>query len=162
MSTSTVITGTGSFIPSVIKYNREFAVNDFYTDDQEPIPNAAVDIIEKFRKITGISERRYAGEGMSASDMACLAAKSAIEDAAVDPETIDYIIVAHNFGNVIKHTIQTDAVPSLASHVKHALGISNPACIPYDLLFGCPGWLQGLIQADMYFKAGAAKRCLVI
>lgn len=162
MSVSTVITGTGSYIPSVIKYNREFAINDFYTNGQEAIPNAAEEIIEKFRKITGISERRYAREDMSASDMAHLAAKSAIEDAAIDPETIDYIILAHNFGNVMKHTIQTDAVPSLASHVKHALQITNPSCIPYDVLFGCPGWLQGLIQADLYFKASAAKRCLVI
>ncbi|WP_346317985.1 3-oxoacyl-[acyl-carrier-protein] synthase III C-terminal domain-containing protein [Chitinophaga sp. YIM B06452] len=162
MSTSTVITGTGSFIPPVIKYNREFAVNDFYTNGQERIPNAAEEIIEKFQKITGISERRYAKEGMGASDMACLAAKDAIADAAIDPETIDYIIVAHNFGNVIKHTIQMDAVPSLGSHVKHALGIANPSCIPYDLLFGCPGWVQGLMQADVYFKAKAARRCLVI
>ncbi|RPD42149.1 3-oxoacyl-ACP synthase III family protein [Chitinophaga barathri] len=162
MSISTVITGTGSYIPPVIKENREFAVNDFYTNSQEPIPNAAEEIIEKFRKITGISKRRYAQEGMSASDMACLAAQKAIEDAAIDPETIDYIIVAHNFGNVVKHTIQMDAVPSLASHVKHKLGIRNPSCIPYDLLFGCPGWVQGLMQADVYFRANAAKRCLII
>lgn len=162
MSISTVITGTGSFIPPVIKTNRAFAVHDFYTNNQERITNAADEIIEKFQKITGISERRYAQDDMSASGMAYEAAKSAIEDAAIDPETIDYIILAHNFGNVVKHTIQTDAVPSLASHVKHALGISNPSCIPYDLLFGCPGWLQGLMQADLYFRAKAAKRCLII
>lgn len=162
MSISTVITGTGSYIPPVIKYNRDFALNNFYTNNQEPIPNAALEIIEKFEKITGISERRYAREDMSASGMACLAATYAIEEAGIDPETIDQIIVAHNFGNVIKHTIQTDAVPSLGAHVKHALGIANPACVPYDILFGCPGWLQGLIQADMFFRAGAAKRCLVI
>ncbi|QEH42762.1 3-oxoacyl-ACP synthase III family protein [Chitinophaga sp. XS-30] len=162
MSTSTVITGTGSYIPATVKHNREFAINDFYTDDQQRIPTAAGEIIEKFQKITGIIQRRYAPEDMSSSDMACLAAKGAIADAGVDPEDIDYIIVAHNFGNVIKHTIQMDAVPSLASRVKHALGISNPACVPYDVLFGCPGWLQGLIQADLYFRAGAGKRCLVI
>lgn len=162
MSISTVITGTGSFIPPVIKSNREFAVHDFYTNSQERITNAAEEIIEKFQKITGISERRYAREDMSASDMAYQAAKAAIEDAGIDPETIDYIIVAHNFGNVLKNTIQSDAVPSLASHVKHTLGIANPACIPYDLLFGCPGWLQGLMQADLYFRAKAAKRCLII
>ena len=157
-----MITGTGSYVPPVIKHNREFAINDFYTNTQEAIPNAANEIIEKFRKITGISERRYAREDMSASDMAHLAAKAAIADAGIDPETLDYIIVAHNFGNVVKHTIQTDAVPALASHVKHSLGIANPSCVAYDILFGCPGWLQGLIQADLYFKAGAAKRCLVI
>ncbi|SIN91772.1 3-oxoacyl-ACP synthase III family protein [Chitinophaga niabensis] len=162
MSTDTVIIGTGSYIPDVIKNNSEFAINNFYTNTQEPIPNAAGEIIEKFEKITGIAARRYAGEDMNASGMACLAAKAAIADANIDPETLDYIILAHNFGNVIKHTIQTDAVPSLASRVKHALGIHNPSCIPYDILFGCPGWVQGLIQAHIYFAAGVAKRCLVI
>jgi 3-oxoacyl-[acyl-carrier-protein] synthase-3 len=162
MSISTVITGTGSYVPDVIKNNSEFAINNFYTNAQEPIPNAAGEIIEKFEKITGIASRRYAGEDMNASEMACLAAKAAIADANIDPETLDYIILAHNFGNVVKHTIQMDAVPSLASRVKHALGIHNPSCIPYDILFGCPGWVQGLIQAHIYFAAGVAKRCLVI
>jgi 3-oxoacyl-[acyl-carrier-protein] synthase-3 len=162
MRTSTIITGTGSYIPPVVKHNREFFHNSFYTNSREPIPDMPADIIEKFEKITGISQRRYACEDTNTSDLAHLAAKYAIEDAGIDPETLDYIIVAHNFGNVAKHTIQTDAVPSLASHVKHALGIRNPACIPYDLLFGCPGWVQGLIQADLYFKAGAARRCLII
>jgi 3-oxoacyl-[acyl-carrier-protein] synthase-3 len=99
---------------------------------------------------------------MDSSDMAAIAAQRAIDDAGCDPETIDQIILAHNFGNVIKHTIQTDAMPALAARVKHALNIKNASCIPYDILFGCPGWIQGVIQADAYFKAGLAKKCLVI
>jgi 3-oxoacyl-[acyl-carrier-protein] synthase-3 len=46
--------------------------------------------------------------------------------------------------------------------VKKILGITNPSCIPYDLIFGCPGWVQGIIQADAFFKAGMAKKALVI
>jgi 3-oxoacyl-[acyl-carrier-protein] synthase-3 len=159
---TSIITGTGSYIPPVIKHNREFAMNDFYTGNGEKIPDMPDIIIEKFQKITGISQRRYAPEHMNASDLACEAARYAIADAAIDAETLDYIIVAHNFGNVTKHTIQSDAVPSLASQVKYVLGIKNPECIPYDILFGCPGWVQGLIQADLYIKAGAAKRILVV
>lgn len=162
MHTSTIITGTGSYVPPIVKHNREFFHNNFYTASGETIPDSSDDIITKFEKITGILQRRYAAEDMNASDLAYLAAKYAISDAGIDPESLDYIIVGHNFGNVLKHTVQSDAVPSLASHVKHALGIKNPSCIPYDILFGCPGWIQGLIQADLYFKAGAAKRCLVI
>lgn len=158
----TVITGTGSFIPENKKINSEFAIHDFYDDRQQRIPNAAVDIIKKFEQITGIYERRYANQEMNASDMAAIAAAVAIKDAGIDPESIDQIIVAQNFGNVSKHTIQSDAVPSLASRVKHILGIKNPSCIPYDLLFGCPGWIQGLIHAEAFFKSGQAKRCLVI
>lgn len=162
MHTSSIITGTGSYIPDVVKHNNEFFHNNFFSNNRERIPGKPADIIEKFEKITGISQRRYASEDMNTDDLAYLAAKYAIEDAGIDPETLDYIIVAHNFGNVAMHTVQSDAVPSLASRVKHALGVRNSACIPYDLLFGCPGWVQGLIQADLYFKAGAAKRCLVI
>lgn len=158
----TVIVGTGSYIPSEIKNNRDFTVHDFYGENHHRIDVDPEKIVEKFREITGIEERRYATKELNASDIASMAAKAAMEDSGLDPETIDQIIVAHNFGNVIKHTIQTDAVPSLASRVKHQLGIKNPACIAYDVLFGCPGWIQGVIQADAFFKAGMAKRALVI
>jgi len=157
-----VITGTGSYIPSAIQSNQEFARQTFYTENSQPLETPATEIVEKFRQITGIAERRYAAEKENASDLATIAARKAIEDSNIDPETIDQIILAHNFGNVIKSTIQTDAVPSLASRVKHDLGIRNPNCIAYDILFGCPGWVQGLIQADAFFKAGIAKKALII
>jgi 3-oxoacyl-[acyl-carrier-protein] synthase-3 len=133
----TVITGTGSFIPANKKLNKDFLDQEFYSDRQERIPSEGADIVRKFEEVTGISERRYADKDMNASEMAVAAAVAAIKDAGVDPETLDQIILAHNFGNVLKDTIQSDAVPSLASRVKQALGIRNPACIPYDVLFGC-------------------------
>ncbi len=158
----TVITGTGCYIPPIIKTNRDFAANDFYGEDSQPITSSPEEVARKFQEITGIEERRYACEDINTSDMATLAAKAAIEDSKINPEELDQIILAHNFGNVVKHTIQTDEVPSLASRVKHDLGIKNPSCVAYDILFGCPGWVQGLIQADTYFKAGIAKKALVI
>jgi len=161
-TTTTVITGTGCYIPEFIKTNRDFVAHNFYAEDNKVLDIEPHIIVEKFKKITGIEERRYAAANMDSSDMAAIAAERAIEDAGCDAETIDQIIVAHNFGNVIKHSIQTDALPALAARVKHALKIKNPSCIPYDILFGCPGWIQGVIQADAYFKAGLAKKCLVI
>ena len=158
----TVITGTGSYIPTYVKTNRDFAGHNFYAEDNSALDIEPHIIVEKFKQITGIEERRYASADIDSSDMAAIAAQKAIEDAGCDPETIDQIIVAHNFGNVIKHTIQTDVLPALASRVKHELKIKNPSCVPYDILFGCPGWVQGVIQADAYFKAGIAKKCLVI
>jgi 3-oxoacyl-[acyl-carrier-protein] synthase-3 len=53
-------------------------------------------------------------------------------------------------------------VPSLASRVKNKLGIKNPKCVAYDLLFGCPGWILGVTQADSFIKSGLAKKVLVI
>ena len=157
-----IITGSGSYIPPVIQTNAEFAKHLFYSENHEPISTAPEEVAEKFKQITGIEERRYAAEKTNCSDMGAIAAELAIRDSGTNKEEIDQLIVAHNFGNVIKHTIQTDAVPSLANRIKHTLGIKNPACVAYDILFGCPGWLQGMIQADAFFKAGIAKKALVV
>ncbi|MCW3086974.1 MAG: 3-oxoacyl-(acyl-carrier-protein) synthase [Sediminibacterium sp.] len=162
LQTRTVITGTGCYIPPHIKTNREFALQEFYSEDHERIVAPPNEIVDKFRDITGIEERRYADDGINTSDMATIAARNAIADAKLDPETLDQIIVAHNFGNILKNTIQTDVLPAISSRVKQALGIRNPDCVAYDILFGCPGWIQGVIQADAYIKAGIAKKCLVI
>jgi 3-oxoacyl-[acyl-carrier-protein] synthase-3 len=157
-----LITGTGSFIPDEIRSNEDFVRAEFYDGDHQRLMNGAVEIIRKFEKITGIAQRRYAKDHLNTSDMAAIAAAAAIEDAGADPETIDQLIVAHNFGDVQKNSFQSDAVPSLASRVKSSLQIVNPACVAYDLLFGCPGWLQGLIQADSFIRAGMARKCLVV
>jgi 3-oxoacyl-[acyl-carrier-protein] synthase III len=157
-----IITGTGCYIPADIKTNRGFESGEFYDEHQKRIEQALDVVIEKFRQITGIEERRYAPDAFTASDMAAFAARQAIEESGIDAESIDQIIVAHNYGDVKKNSTQSDMVPSIASRVKHLLGVRNPACVPYDILFGCPGWLQALIQADTFIKAGAAKRCLVI
>ncbi|MBY0478451.1 MAG: ketoacyl-ACP synthase III [Chitinophagaceae bacterium] len=158
----TVITGTGSYIPPVVQSNNDFAKLVFYSDNQLPLTTPPQEVVEKFKQITGIEERRYTTDQLNASDIGAIAAKNAIEDSRINPEEIDQLIVAHNFGNVIKHTIQTDAVPSLANVIKHQLGIHNPACTAYDLLFGCPGWLQAMIHADAFFKAGIARKALIV
>ncbi len=157
-----VITGTGCYIPPFVQTNQDFAQHEFYTSEGLPLPVNPIEVVAKFKKITGIEERRYTTDDLNASNIGYEAAKKAIEDSKVDPESLDQLIVAHNFGNVIKDTIQTAAVPSLASQLKHMLGIRNPDCIAYDILFGCPGWLQGIIQADAFFKAGMAKKSLII
>lgn len=156
------ITGSGSYIPNRIVANADFAKHQFLDDDGSPLTYPNEVVTQKFKQITGIEERRYVEENLQTSDIAFFAAEKAIEDAKIDPETLDYIIFAHNFGNVKNGAIQTDLVPSLAARVKHSLRIKNPKCVAYDILFGCPGWVEGVIQANAYIKSGIAKRCLVI
>ncbi|MBK8518860.1 MAG: 3-oxoacyl-ACP synthase III family protein [Saprospiraceae bacterium] len=158
----TVITGTGCYIPEEIKTNRDFSAHEFYGEDHKRITAPAEEITKKFQDITGIEERRYASSEHTASDLAYFAAEQAIVSSGINRETLDQIIFAHNYGDVPKHYIQTDAVPSLGSRLKQKLGIVNPSCIAYDLLFGCPGWLQGVIHSDAFFKAGVAKKILVV
>ena len=156
------ITGSGSYIPTEIVSNKDFSQHVFLNDDGTPFPHPNDIVAEKFLEITGIQERRYVTDDLQTSDIAFIAAKKAIEDAKIDPETLDYIIFAHNFGNVKKGAIQTDSLPSLATRVKFDLRIKNPKCVAYDMLFGCPGWVEGVIQAQAFIKAGMAKKCLVI
>lgn len=157
-----IIKGTGCFIPERIVTNEDFLNNIFYDADGKVIEVPNEEIIRKFQKITNISERRYIEDNLVTSDIAYLAAKNCIESSGIDPETLDYVIVAHNFGDVNTDNLRTDIVPSLAARVKHKLGIRNPESVCYDVIFGCPGWLQGVIQANYYIKSGDAKRVLVI
>ncbi|MCX6161702.1 MAG: ketoacyl-ACP synthase III [Ignavibacteriae bacterium] len=157
-----VIAGTGSYIPEKIVPNDSFLSNTFYDGAGKVLELQNSDIIEKFRKITNISERRYIGDEYVSSDMASFAAENAIKSSGVDRETLDYIIVAHNFGDVKINNRKTDIVPSIASRVKYNLGIQNPFTVGYDIIFGCPGWLQGVIQANYYIKSGDAKRVMII
>jgi 3-oxoacyl-[acyl-carrier-protein] synthase-3 len=159
---NTVIIGSGSYIPEVEVENISFVENPFCFDDGRRIQNDNTEVIEKFQEITGIQARRYVNDSQSCSQIATISAQRAIKDAGIDPEELDMIIVAHNFGDVIKGSNQSDIVPSIASRVKHDLNIENEFCVPYDIIFGCPGWVQGVIQAHTYIKAGEAKKCLVI
>ncbi len=156
------ITGSGSYIPTETVSNKDFAKHVFLNDDGTAFPQPNEVITSKFFGITGIGERKYVSDDLNTSDIAFIAAQRAVEDAKIDPETLDYIIFAHNFGDVKKGAIQTDLLPSLATRVKHNLKIKNPKCVAYDMLFGCPGWVEGVIQATAYIKAGMAKKCLVI
>jgi 3-oxoacyl-[acyl-carrier-protein] synthase-3 len=156
------ITSSGSYIPTEKVSNIDFAKHSFLNEDGTPFPHSNEVVAEKFLEITGIQERRYVSDDLCTSDIAILAAEKAILDAKIDRETIDYIILAHNFGDVKKGAIQSDILPSLATRVKHGLKIQNPKCVAYDILFGCPGWVEGVIQAYAFIKAGMAKRCLVI
>jgi 3-oxoacyl-[acyl-carrier-protein] synthase-3 len=156
------ITGSGSYIPTETVTNNDFSSHVFLNEDGTSFPLSNDVITEKFYGITGIEERKYAHTDFQTSDMATIAAKRAIENANIDPETLDYIIFAHNFGDVKKGAIQGDMLPSLASKTKHNLGIKNPKCVAYDVLFGCPGWVEGMIQATAFIKAGMAKKCLII
>lgn len=158
----TVIIGTGSYIPEVKIRNRDFLENTFFEKSGERISRGTEYVIEKFREITGIEERRYATDDQSASDLGYLAAVQAIRNANIDKETLDYIVVAHNFGDVNYKSNRSSLVPSLASRIKSLLEISNPDCVAYDLPFGCPGWVEAVIQANYFLKSGDVKRCLVI
>ncbi|MFI5451465.1 3-oxoacyl-ACP synthase III family protein [Pedobacter sp. UC225_61] len=156
-----VITGTGSYIPENIISGDHFMDSSFF-DNGIKLDKENTEIINKFSEITEIIERRYVCSDLLNSDIATLAAKKALEDSHVDKETLDHIIFCHNFGDVKLGSNRMDMLPALAAKVKQQLEIENPDCVAYDIIFGCPGWVQGVIQADYLIRSGDAKKVLVI
>ena len=158
----TVITATGSHIPAVRVPNEAFLGHDFRDAKQRTLDKTNDEILKQFEAITGIRERRYVPDDVVTTDIAFDAAQKALESSGIDPEELDGIIVAHNFGDVRAGSGRVDIVPSLAARVKSRLGIRNPFSVAFDVIFGCPGWLQGVIVADSMIRAGDAKRVMVI
>lgn len=162
MAIYSTITGTGCYVPPVEMKNEDFLKHVFYDASGEPIETPVEQIIEKFKEITTIETRRYASEDQSTSDLARYASEKAIAAAGIDKEELDYIILAHNFGETHPGSISIDTLPALASRLKAKLNIQNPFTVAYDVLFGCPGWVQALIQADSFIRSGNARKVLVV
>ena len=159
----TKIVGTGSYIPTRMIGNEYFRNFTFFDHcSKQPFEKSNEEIIQKFQEITNISERRWISDEFQNSDMAAMAVKDAFVSADIDPETLDFIIIAHNFGDVDPVSTRVDILPSLANKVKAKLEIKNPACFCHDLISGCPGWTQGMITADAYIRSGIAKRGVVV
>lgn len=161
--TYTRIIGTGSYIPPKIIKNSHFLKNEFYDHSKRKIVDKTnEEIIQKFNEITNIEERRYVAGDQVTSDIAAMAIKDACKSAEISMESLDFIIVAHNFGDIYEKNVSTDILPALANKVKMKLQIKNSSCICHDVISGCPGWTQGMIVADAYIKSGFMKRGVVV
>lgn len=158
---NTIIIGSGSHLPERVVSSRDFADSVFYDENGKLIDKPVAETIEKFVSITEIEQRRYVPEGQTNSDIALIAAREALEEAAIDPETLDYIIYASNFGETTDHG-QVSFMPNMAARLKNKLGITNRRTINYDMIFGCPGWVEGMILANNLIRSGVAKRILVV
>ncbi len=132
------ILGTGSYLPEKVVTNKDW---EKMVDTSD----------EWITTRTGIKERHFAAENEATSDLVVEASKKAIEDAKINKEDIDLIIVG---------TISSDnAYPSTANWVQKKLGIKP---IPsFDISAACSGFLYGLIIADSFIKNGTAKKVLV-
>jgi 3-oxoacyl-[acyl-carrier-protein] synthase-3 len=157
-----IISGSGRCIPDNVVKNEDFLHNEFYGEDGVKLDKDNEEIIEKLKQITGISERRYADKEHVLSDLAAVAGEKAVKDAGIDAEDLDYIIVAHNAGDIPYGNRQMDILPPISSRVKAKMNIKNPYAVAYDVPFGCPGWIEGVIQASYYLKSGDASKALVI
>ena len=133
------IIGVGSFLPKKVLTNKDLEKTLDTTDEW---------IISR----TGIKERRIVGPDELTSDLAFEAAKNAINNAKIDANEIDLIIVA---------TTTPDKIfPSVACNVQTKLGIKN--CPAFDIQAVCSGFIYALSVADNFIKTNSAKNILVI
>jgi len=156
-----VITGSGSYLPERVIKGDFFNDTVFYDENGEKIEKSSSEIIKKFTEITEIETRLYVSDDLLNSDIGAIASVRAIEDAGIDKENIDYIIVASNYGDVGLDGF-TNFVPSVSAKIKNKLGIKNRRCVNYDMVFGCPGWVEGVILANDLIQVGKAKTILVV
>jgi 3-oxoacyl-[acyl-carrier-protein] synthase-3 len=101
---------------------------------------------------TGIKERRIAGPGEAASDLALPAARLALDDAGTSAGDIDLVVCA---------TATPDMLfPATAALVADELGAREAAA--YDLLAGCTGFVYALSQAYGAIATGLSRKALVM
>ncbi len=133
------ITGIGSHAPEGVMTNAELALIVDTSDEW---------IVER----TGIRERRVAAPEEALSDLALPAAKAALEQAELDPTTLDMLVVA---------TVTPDmAFPSTGAILADQLGAADAAA--YDLSAGCTGFVYALAQAHGMVSSGLADNALVV
>jgi 3-oxoacyl-[acyl-carrier-protein] synthase III len=158
----TIIAGTGTKLPER-RIKNSYFLNHIFMDEhgvQNPKPQA--EIVAKLEQITGIQERGYIQDNEDSVPLMYEGALAALNDWGKDKNLIDGIIVAHNAGNMLQGRQGFHTVPNMAALLKNRLEISNHECFAYDILFGCPGWLQGVIQAHQAIQIGDAKNVLVV
>ncbi len=158
----TFIAGTGTKLPERKIENSFFLDRVFMDANGIPNPKPTTEIVAKLEQITGIQERRYIAETGDSVPLMYEAALAALNDWGKDKNLIDGIIVTHNAGNMLEGRQGFHTVPNMAALLKNRLGITNHECFAYDILFGCPGWVQGVIQAHQAIQMGDANNVLVV
>ena len=139
MTLRSVVLGCGAYLPQRILTNAELAMRIDTSDDW---------IVQR----TGIRQRHIAADGEFTSHLAIKAAKAALEDAGLDAQAIDLIVLATSTPD--------NTFPATAVAVQHSLGINHGAA--FDLQAVCTGFIFALATADNFLRSGSHRRALVI
>ncbi|BDC26830.1 3-oxoacyl-[acyl-carrier-protein] synthase 3 [Bordetella parapertussis] len=138
------IAGSGGYLPERVVTNddlaAELATRQISTSDEW--------IVER----TGIRQRHLAERGVTTSQLATEAARRAMDDAGVQADEIDMIIVATSTPDYV--------FPSTACLVQANLGAKGGAT--FDVQAVCSGFVYAMTTADSFIRAGRARCALVI
>ena len=134
-----VVRGCGAYLPERIVTNAELA-DQIATSDQW--------IYDR----TGIRRRHVAAEGELTSHLAEHAARRALTDAGIAPESVDLIVLAT--------TTPDSTFPATATRVQAMLGIGHGAA--FDVQAVCSGFVYALGVANNFLVLGQHDTALVI
>lgn len=134
---SFTILGTGMYVPQRVVTNDDLSL---LVDTND----------EWIRKRVGI-ERRHVSVSETTSEMGCIAARRALDNAGVRPEELDLILAATVSGEYVS--------PSVSCMIQHELGVQCPA---YDINAACPAFIFLLETAAGFFARKKAKKVLVV
>jgi 3-oxoacyl-[acyl-carrier-protein] synthase-3 len=134
-----VILGTGSEVPATVVTNHDL--------------EKMVDTSDEWITVrTGIKERHILEDGKGNADMAYEAAKRALDDAKVDPEELDAIIMG---------TVSPDYLfPSSACVLEDKLGARK--AFSFDVGAACSGFINALSVGDLFIRSGKANKALIV
>ncbi|MEM6383758.1 MAG: beta-ketoacyl-ACP synthase III [Pseudomonadota bacterium] len=133
------LVGVGSYLPANKVTNDDLA---------EKVDTSDEWIVQR----TGIRSRHIAADDEHTSDLATHAARTALQNANLDAQDIDLIVLATATPD---HTF-----PATATQVQANLGMTQG--FAFDMQAVCSGFVYAITTADAQLRAGLAKRALVI
>jgi 3-oxoacyl-[acyl-carrier-protein] synthase III len=139
MTIRAVIAGVGHYLPARVVPNSELEARVETSD-------------EWIRSRSGIERRHFAAEGEMTSHLATHAARAALADAGLEPDSIDAVIVATSTPDL--------TFPSVATMVQSELGMTQG--FAFDVQAVCAGFVFALTTANAMVISGQARRVLVI
>lgn len=109
--------------------------------------------VKEIVKKTGINERRFAPEEMTASDLCLAAAQKMFDDHAVDPDEIDALIFISQTPDY--------RMPATSVILQDKLGLPK-STLAFDMNLGCSGFVYGLSVAYAYLQQPGFRKVLVL
>ena len=107
------------------------------------------DIVDK----VGIKERRFAPEGMTASDLCFAAAEQLIADLKIDKEEIDLLVFVSQTPDY--------RMPATSIILQHRLGLGKQTAA-FDISLGCSAFVYGLSIIYGLMQSGGFRKALLL
>ncbi len=125
------IIGTGRYVPEIEMSNAKFK------EYMEKVSPKLPEVVDKFEASSNIQTRWYAPDDWATSDLAVEAAKDALDDAGLQPEDLDMILLGTDSPDYI--------TPATSVVVQDKLGATNAGT--FDIGCACASFPTGLVQA---------------